>query len=162
MENALVFCGEKNMKTIIVIPTYNEKHNLNKLIKEIFSLKIENLSVIIVDDNSPDGTGVIAEILKGEMSGIEVIHRATKEGLGSAYIAGFKMAIAEGADYIMEMDADLSHNCFYIANFLREIKNVDLVLGSRYIKGGEIKNWGLMNCTPFSGHGIKNYYLEIF
>jgi dolichol-phosphate mannosyltransferase len=132
------------MKTIIVIPTYNEKNNLERLVREIFSLKIENLSLIIVDDNSPDGTGILADKLAGEMPGVEVIHRSRKEGLGSAYVAGFKLALARGADYIMEMDADLSHDYRYLPVFLQEIKKADLVLGSRYIMGGEIKNWGLV------------------
>jgi len=129
------------MKTIIVIPTYNEKNNLSGLVKEVFSLAIADLSLIIVDDNSPDGTGILADELAGEMPGIKVIHRAGKSGLGSAYIAGFKLAMAAGADYVMEMDADFSHDCRYLFDFLKEIKNADLVLGSRYIESGGIKNW---------------------
>ncbi|MDD4902560.1 MAG: polyprenol monophosphomannose synthase [Patescibacteria group bacterium] len=131
------------MKTIIVIPTYNEKNNLAGLVKEIFSLAMENLSVIIVDDNSPDGTGILADNLAEEMAGVEVIHRPIKSGLGSAYVAGFKLALACGADYIMEMDADFSHDCRYLPVFLREMNDADLVLGSRYVKGGAIVNWGL-------------------
>jgi dolichol-phosphate mannosyltransferase len=129
------------MKTIIVIPTYNEKNNLARLVKEIFSLAVPDLSVIIVDDNSPDGTGVLADELAREMSKLSVIHRAEKNGLGSAYIAGFKMALLAGSDFIMEMDADFSHDFRYIPQFLQEIKTADLVLGSRYVKGGGIKNW---------------------
>jgi dolichol-phosphate mannosyltransferase len=131
------------MKTIIVIPTYNEKNNLTELVKGIFSLAIENLSLIVVDDNSPDGTGILADQLAAEMPGIAVIHRHNKGGLGSAYIAGFQAALKSGADYIMEMDADFSHDYHFLPDFLREIKTADLVLGSRYIRGGEIKNWGL-------------------
>jgi dolichol-phosphate mannosyltransferase len=131
------------MKTIIVIPTYNEKNNLAKLVEQIFSLSLEDLSIIIVDDNSPDGTGAIADQLKKDKVGVEVIHRAQKGGLGSAYIAGFKLALARGADYIMEMDADLSHDFQYLPVFLKEIGQADLVLGSRYVRGGEIKNWNL-------------------
>jgi dolichol-phosphate mannosyltransferase len=132
------------MKTVIVIPTYNEKNNLARLVEEIFSLAIENLSVIVVDDNSPDGTGVLADELAGAMPRLAVIHRAGKGGLGSAYIAGFKAALAVGADFIMEMDADFSHDYHYIPQFLQEMNTADLVLGSRYIKGGEIKNWNWM------------------
>jgi dolichol-phosphate mannosyltransferase len=132
------------MKTIIVIPTYNEKNNLAGLVQGIFSLAIENLSLIIVDDNSPDGTGILADQLAAEMPGIAVIHRQNKGGLGSAYIAGFQTALAAGADFVMEMDADFSHDFRFLPDFLREIKTADLVLGSRYIRGGEIKNWGLM------------------
>jgi dolichol-phosphate mannosyltransferase len=129
------------MKTIIVIPTYNEKNNLTSLVKGIFSLAIENLSLVIVDDNSPDGTGELADELKKTMSGIEVIHRSAKTGLGSAYVAGFKAALAAGADYIIEMDADLSHDYRYLPDFLREAESADLVLGSRYIREGGIENW---------------------
>lgn len=132
------------MKTTIVIPTYNEKNNLAALVKEIFSLGIGELSLIIVDDDSPDGTGAVAEKLQAEIGAVKVIHRAAKGGLGSAYIAGFRAALAAGADFIMEMDADFSHDCRFIPNFLREIKESDLVLGSRYIAGGEIKNWGML------------------
>jgi dolichol-phosphate mannosyltransferase len=132
------------MKTVIVIPTYNEKNNLAELVRQIFSLAVPELSIIIVDDNSPDGTGAIAESIKAKIAGVEVIHRARKEGLGSAYVAGFKAALAQGADYIMEMDADFSHDFQYIPVFLREIAQADLVLGSRYVDGGAIKNWGLI------------------
>ena len=132
------------MKTIVIIPTYNEKNNLAGLVRQIFSLKIENLSLIIVDDNSPDGTGILADELAQELPGLKVIHRQAKGGLGSAYIEGFKAALAAGADYIMEMDADFSHDYQYLPIFLREIAQADLVLGSRYIKGGAIKNWGLV------------------
>jgi Glycosyltransferases involved in cell wall biogenesis len=129
------------MKTNIVIPTYNEKNNLARLVKEILALEIKDLSIIIVDDNSPDGTGILADSLASEMPKLAVIHRAVKTGLGSAYITGFKMALLAGADFIMEMDADFSHDFRYIPQFLQEIKTADLVLGSRYVKGGEIKNW---------------------
>jgi dolichol-phosphate mannosyltransferase len=132
------------MKTVIVIPTYNERNNLAGLVGQIFSLPIKDLSLIIVDDNSPDGTGIAAEELKREFSGIEVVHRPQKDGLGSAYIAGFKLALARGADCIMEMDADLSHDCRHLPDFLEKIRYADLVLGSRYVKGGEIKNWNLL------------------
>jgi dolichol-phosphate mannosyltransferase len=132
------------MKTIIVIPTYNEKNNLAKLAEQIFSLGIGNLSLIIVDDNSPDGTGAIADSLAASRPEIAVIHRPGKGGLGSAYVAGFKAALSFGADFIMEMDADLSHDFRYIPIFLSEMKNAGLVLGSRYIAGGGVKNWGLI------------------
>jgi dolichol-phosphate mannosyltransferase len=150
------------MKAIIVIPTYNEKNNLAGLVKQIFSLAIENLSLIIVDDNSPDGTGEIAEQLKKGIAGIEVIHRANKGGLGSAYMAGFKAALAAGADYIMEMDADLSHDYRFIPVLLQEASKADLVLGSRYIKGGEIKNWGLIRrLVSFLGNAYARLVLGV-
>jgi len=146
------------MKTIIVIPTYNEKNNLAGLVKEILALAIGNLSIIIVDDNSPDGTGILADELAQNFSGVKVIHRAAKSGLGSAYIAGFKMALAGGADYIMEMDADFSHDSRYLPDFLREIATADLVLGSRYVKGGGIKNWNWLRKTVSA---LGNFYARM-
>ncbi len=125
----------------IIIPTYNEKENIEKLIKIIFDLKIQDLKILIVDDNSPDGTGKIVENLKNKYS-IEVIHRTAKLGLGSAYRLGFKFALEKNADFIFEMDADFSHNPADIPKMLDEAKNnADLVIGSRKIKGGKIIGW---------------------
>lgn len=131
-------------KIFIIIPTYNEKENLKKLLPQIFDLNIEGLSVLVVDDNSPDGTGELVEELKKDNLSLDVLHREQKMGLGRAYVAGFKEALARGADYIFEMDADLSHDPKYLPNFLEEIKKADLVLGSRYIKGGGVSNWNLL------------------
>ncbi len=130
-------------KIIIVVPTYNEKENIPILLSQIFNLKIENLNVLVVDDNSPDGTGELVEELKGEYPCLDILHRTEKSGLGRAYIAGFKEALNRQAVYIFEMDADLSHDPKYIPVFLEKIKNCDLVLGSRYIKGGGVSNWNL-------------------
>jgi len=146
------------MKTIIVIPTYNEKNNLAGLVKEILSLAIADLKILIVDDNSPDGTGILADELAQNFSRVKVIHRAAKSGLGSAYIVGFKMALADGADYIMEMDADFSHDSRYLPVILREIATADLVLGSRYVQGGGIKNW---NWLRKAVSALGNFYARI-
>ncbi len=127
----------------IIIPTYNERGNIEKLLQEIFALEIENLLVLVVDDNSPDGTGELAEKLKTKFSGLEILHRQKKEGLGRAYIAGFKYALERGAAVILHLDADFSHDPKYIPEFFRQIENYDLVLGSRYTKGGGTKNWNL-------------------
>ncbi|NIM47634.1 MAG: glycosyltransferase [Candidatus Aenigmarchaeota archaeon] len=139
---------ETGPKICIVIPTYNEAENIEKLVRKILEQTIPNLDIIIVDDNSPDGTGIIAERLKAEVrsqksnSKLDVIHRPGKMGLGTAYVAGFKQALKDGVDYIISMDADFSHNPQDIKRFLKEAqKGYDLVLGSRYIKGGEIVNW---------------------
>ncbi len=133
----------KNLKITVVIPTYNEKDNIEDVIRQILDLKIKGLNIIIVDDNSPDGTGQIAERLKSEIrskkSGIslDVIHRKGKQGIGTAYAAGFKKALKGGADYIISMDADLSHNPKDIPGLLCKARQgYDLVLGSRYVKGG--------------------------
>lgn len=132
----------------VILPTYNERGNLEILVRKIlkiFNQKNINGFIIIVDDNSPDGTGKIAQRLAYQFpQKIFVIHRSQKLGLGSAYIDGFKKALSLGADFIFEMDADLSHNPNDIPRFLETIKNYDLVLGSRYINGGGIKNWSLI------------------
>lgn len=128
-------------KIFIIIPTYNEKENLIKLLPQIFDLKIEGLNVLVVDDNSPDGTGQLVEEMKAGNLRLDILHRQSKAGLGTAYIAGFKEALKREADYIFEMDADLSHDPKYIPDFLNAIKEADLVLGSRYIKNGGVKNW---------------------
>ncbi len=129
------------MKIIIVIPTYNEAENIEKLIKKIFDLKIINLEIIVVDDNSPDRTSDIIEKLKPHFP-IHLIKRVGKLGLGSAYIAGFKKALELGADYIFEMDADFSHDPDDIPRLLKACESADLAIGSRKIKGGKIIGWG--------------------
>ena len=129
------------MEKTIVIPTYNEKINIENIIRDIFALNIENLCILIVDDNSPDGTGDMVEKMKTQYPNLDIIHREKKEGLGRAYVAGFKKALAQGADYIFEMDADFSHDPKYIPKFLEAIKEYDLVLGSRYCQGGGVENW---------------------
>jgi len=130
------------LKTTIVIPTYNEAENLPKLVDAIFKLPIE-INLLIVDDNSPDGTGDIAERLKTETDGrVHVLHRKGKLGLGSAYICGFQQAILEDADYIGQMDADFSHPIDKLPELIEALSQYDFVLGSRYIKGGSLdENW---------------------
>lgn len=129
------------MKVFIVIPTYNEKENIEKLIQEIFYLEIDNLSILVVDDNSPDGTADIVTRLMKNYQKLFLIKRAGKLGLGSAYREGFTFALKEGADFIFEMDADFSHQPKYIPKILLELKDNDLVIGSRYVKGGGVDNW---------------------
>jgi len=130
------------MKTIIIIPTYNEKQNIARLIPAIFELQIINLELIIVDDNSPDNTAEVAQELSQHYP-IHLIKRRRKLGLGSAYIAGFKKALSLGADFIFEMDADFSHNPQDIPRMLEAAQKSDLVIGSRKIKGGKIVGWNL-------------------
>lgn len=128
------------MKTFIVIPTYNEKENIENLIRKIFSLKIFDLDILIVDDNSPDGTAMVVENLKAEFPSLYLIKRAAKLGLGSAYKTGFNYALSHGADYLFEMDADFSHQPKYLPQILIELENNDLIIGSRYVKGGGVEN----------------------
>lgn len=131
------------MKILIIIPTYNEKNNIGQLVQEIFKLNISDLEILVVDDDSPDGTGKIADDLARKDSRVNVIHRSQKMGLGTAYAQGFKKALADSeAQYIFEMDADFSHSPKYLSAFLQAAKGYDLVLGSRYIPGGGVSNWG--------------------
>jgi len=130
------------MKKIVVIPTYNEKENINKLINKIQHIQ-PDMEILIVDDNSPDGTADVVKKLKEVNNNIHLLERAGKMGLGTAYIAGFTYAIENGYEIIMEMDADFSHNPEEIPNFLKAIENNDLVIGSRYIKGVNVVNWPL-------------------
>lgn len=129
----------------IVIPTYNESENLPILAKELFALQIPRLQLLVVDDNSPDGTGALAESLSAEYDGrIHVLHRAGKMGLGTAYIQGFQTCLEAGADAIGQMDADFSHPTAKIPELLAALEHCDLALGSRYIPGGSLdENWPL-------------------
>jgi dolichol-phosphate mannosyltransferase len=131
------------MKTIIIIPTYNELENLRPLLEAVFS-NAPQTDILIVDDNSPDGTGALADSIATEDTRVHVMHRAGKLGLGTAYIAGFKYAVEHGYDAAFEMDADFSHDPRYLPDFLKAIENADLVIGSRYIQGGDTPNWSIM------------------
>lgn len=127
----------------IVTPTFNEKGNLEALVEKIFALRLPNLLLTVVDDNSPDGTGQLADELAKRYA-IQVIHRPEKAGLGTAYIYAFKHILNQKPDYIIQLDADLSHDPRDIPRFLEEIERCDLVLGSRYVRGGGIRNWSLL------------------
>ena len=130
-------------KIMVVIPTYNEKQNLPLIVEALFTLNILGLEILVVDDNSPDGTGDIAETLRADYDQkVHVLHRTEKNGLGPAYIAGFKHALSLGAEIIVQMDADFSHQPKYLLELLEKIKTHDLVLGSRFAKGGSVdENW---------------------
>lgn len=128
------------MKTLIIIPTYNELENLPRLLPEVLS-KEEGIHILIVDDNSPDGTAAFVEDQMKNNNRIHLLKRTSKQGLGTAYIAGFKFALKNGYDFVFEMDADFSHDPKEIPRFLDEIKNSDVVLGSRYINGVNVINW---------------------
>jgi dolichol-phosphate mannosyltransferase len=129
------------MRAIVVIPTYNEITNIDKIVTRILSAHAD-LDILIVDDNSPDGTGKVADDLAREWRGrLSVLHRARKEGLGRAYIAGFSQALAAGYDVIVQMDCDLSHDPAYLPALLGRIADSDVVLGSRYVQGINVVNW---------------------
>ncbi len=131
-------------KIMIVMPTYNETENLPIMVEALFAL-IDNLHLLVVDDNSPDGTGELAEKLAQEHEGrISVLHREQKAGLGPAYVAGLKQALKLNADYLIQMDADFSHQPKYLSEMVAAAENHDLVLGSRYVNGGSVdENWGI-------------------
>lgn len=127
------------MKTYIVIPTYNEAENLPLMAEALFKLPIDDLHLLVVDDNSPDGTGDIAESLKDAyQNGIVVLHREGKQGLGTAYLQGFALCLEKGAEAIVQMDADFSHNPEKVIPLLENLKDHDMVLGSRYVTGGSL------------------------
>jgi len=130
-------------KALILLPTYNEKDNIERIIPEILK-QDDRLFILVIDDSSPDGTGEIADRISSENPRVFVLHREKKEGLGQAYIAGFKWALERDYDYIFEMDADFSHDPKYLPDFLSSITEVDIVLGSRYISGVNVVNWPMM------------------
>jgi dolichol-phosphate mannosyltransferase len=129
-------------KTLVVVPTYNEADNLPLLAQRLMSLPAK-VDILVVDDNSPDGTGKIADELASKNPAIHVLHRTQKDGLGRAYIAGFKWALERGFEFIFELDGDFSHNPDDIPMFLEAAQNADLVLGSRYMNGIRVINWPL-------------------
>lgn len=142
------------MKFIVVIPTYNEKDNIEKIINAVHNV-VEDMHILIVDDNSPDGTGDIVAMLRKDDKRIHLMRRKGKMGLGTAYCDGFKWAIDQGYDYIFEMDADFSHDPKELPNFIREIENNDLVIGSRYINGVNVVNWPMSRL-------ILSYFANIY
>ena len=129
-------------KTLVIVPTYNERENLPPMAQRLLALQIP-VDLLVVDDNSPDGTGKIADELAAKHPNIHVLHRAEKNGLGRAYCAGFTWALARDYEFIMEMDGDFSHNPDDIPKFVEAAQNADLVLGSRYCNGIRVINWPL-------------------
>jgi dolichol-phosphate mannosyltransferase len=131
----------------VIIPTYNEADNIGPIVRatihEMSKLAPGEYRLLVVDDSSPDGTGRIAEQLAEELDVVEVLQRTDKDGLGRAYIAGFEHALAGGAELVIEMDADFSHDPKYLGALLAAAEDCDLVLGSRYVAGGAVQNWGL-------------------
>jgi len=149
------------MKTLIIIPTYNEVDNLRPLLQEIYSY-VPETDILIVDDNSPDGTGELADEIHAENLQVHALHRPGKLGLGTAYIAGFKYAVEHGYDAAFEMDADFSHDPSYLPDFLKAIESADLVIGSRYIQGGGTPNWSpLRRLISGSGNIFARFLLGI-
>jgi dolichol-phosphate mannosyltransferase len=126
----------------VILPTYNEAENLERIVDAVLEQLPESRRVLIVDDNSPDGTGEIADGLAAADDSIVVLHRERKEGLGPAYLAGFRVALDGGAERIIEMDADFSHDPAYLPELIAATERADLAIGSRYVPGGGITDWG--------------------
>ncbi|MEP7287935.1 MAG: polyprenol monophosphomannose synthase [Chloroflexota bacterium] len=132
-------------KVVVVVPTFNEAENIPKLVDDLLALPVPGIEVLIVDDNSPDGTGQLVDDLTVRLPGrVHVMHRSGKMGLGTAYLQGFKWALDNGADTILQMDADYSHDPKYIPQMMEAIKDHDAVIGSRYTQGGKLdEQWGI-------------------
>ncbi len=142
--------------TLVIVPTYNERESLPRIAAKLLSLAA-GVDVLVVDDNSPDGTGKIADELAAKNPQINVLHRAGKEGLGRAYIAGFKWALEKNYEFIFEMDSDFSHNPDDVPAFLQAAQDADLVLGSRYVGGIRVINWplGRLMLSRFAGKYVS-------
>jgi dolichol-phosphate mannosyltransferase len=129
------------LRATICLPTFNERENVERMVRTLHDLGV---AVLVIDDGSPDGTGEIADSLAAELDGVGVLHRERKQGLGPAYLAGFRRALDDGAELILEMDCDFSHDPADVQRLIAAAESTDLVLGSRYAKGGGTRNWGLV------------------
>src|SRR4051795_12404426 len=142
------------MRVLVIVPTYNERENLPKLVPAILG-QGESFHVLVVDDNSPDGTGRIADDLATADPRVKVLHRDGKRGLGTAYVAGFKWALEQGFDYVFEMDADFSHDPDDLPRLLEGARHTSVAVGSRWVAGGGTENWSLLR--TFISRGGSTY-----
>ena len=132
-------------RAVLCLPTYNERENLEQMIEALGGVLDTTVDrVLVIDDSSPDGTGEIADRLASEQPWVSVLHRETKEGIGPAYVAGFQRALSEGAELVLEMDCDFSHDPADVPRLIAAAADADLVLGSRYAPGGGTANWGFL------------------
>jgi dolichol-phosphate mannosyltransferase len=139
-------------KAVLCLPTYNELENLEPMLR---ALGDKNVRVLVIDDSSPDGTGQLADRLAQELDYVDVLHRERKEGLGPAYLAGFRRALSDGAELVLEMDCDFSHDPNDVPRLLAAIEQgADLALGSRYVPGGGVRNWGLIRRVISAGGSL--------
>jgi dolichol-phosphate mannosyltransferase len=138
----------------VCLPTYNERENLEPMLRALGDVLGEGDRVLVIDDNSPDGTGELADRLAGELAFVDVLHRPRKEGLGPAYLAGFRRALDDGAELVVEIDCDFSHDPAHVPRLLAAAEDADLVLGSRYVPGGGVENWGLIRRSISAGGSI--------
>ncbi len=130
------------MRTLVCLPTYDERENLEPMLRALREVLGPDDAVLVIDDNSPDGTGELADRLAAELDFVEVLHRQRKEGLGPAYLAGFRRALERDAELVVEMDCDFSHDPKDVPRLFAAAADADLVLGSRYVPGGGVENWG--------------------
>ena len=148
------------MRATVCLPTYNERANLEPMLARLGEVLRDGDRVLVIDDGSPDGTGELADRLAGELGFVDVLHRPRKEGLGPAYLAGFRRALDDGAELVLEMDCDFSHDPADVPRLIAAAEaGADLVLGSRYVSGGSIPNWGLARRAISLG---GNVYAQIF
>lgn len=145
-------------KILVIIPTYNEIENLGNIVPRVME-QGPDIDVLVVDDSSPDGTGELADRLASDDPRIHVLHRENKEGLGRAYLAGFKWALERDYQYIFEMDADFSHDPKFIPGFLRAVEDADLVIGSRYKDGVNVINWPMSRLLLSKGANLYSHWI---
>jgi dolichol-phosphate mannosyltransferase len=142
-------------KNLVIIPTYNEKENIEKMVRKVFSLQ-PTFELLIIDDGSPDGTAQIVKAMQHKYTGLHLLERSGKQGLGTAYIFGFKWALQRDYDYIFEMDCDFSHNPDDLPRLLKACQgDADVAVGSRYCKGGKVKNWPI-------GRILMSYFASVY
>jgi len=132
------------MRATVCLPTYNEIENLERMVRTLADVLPKGGRVLVIDDSSPDGTGELADRLAVELPWLSVLHRKRKEGLGRAYIAGFRQALADGAELVLEMDCDFSHDPRDVPRLIAATEDADVAIGSRYVEGGGTENWGLL------------------
>lgn len=143
------------MKAVVCLPTYNEAENLEPMVRALGEVLPDDGRVLVIDDGSPDGTGAIADRLAGELEWVDVLHRERKEGLGRAYVAGFERALADGAELVLEIDCDFSHDPQDVPRLIAAVEDgADVALGSRYVPGGGTANWGLLRRAISRGASI--------
>ena len=142
------------MRAVICLPTYDERENLEPMLRALGEVLGPDDRVLVIDDNSPDGTGALADRLAAELKAVEVLHRPRKEGLGPAYLAGFRRALELGAELVVEIDCDFSHDPADVPRLLDAAGDADLVLGSRYVSGGSVENWGAVRRAVSGGGSL--------
>ncbi len=142
------------MTAVVCLPTYNERQNLEPMLRSLGNVLPEGSRILVIDDGSPDGTGELADRLAAELPFVQVLHRTRKEGLGPAYVAGFRHALAGDAELILEMDCDFSHDPADVARLIAASERADLVLGSRYVDGGRVVNWGAVRRLVSAGGSL--------